>query len=273
MAESLPSDVSRYAASVEYDGADYHGWQRQRASISVQQVVEAALSNIANEPVSVFCAGRTDSGVHASSQIVHFDSRASRSDVQWLRGVNTQLPDDVSIPWVSPVSGHFHARFSALSRRYRYIIYNRKVSPGILRRAVTWHRSYLDADSMHIAVQSLLGEHDFSSFRASGCNAHTPFRCIQAARVVRIDDYVVLDITANAFLQHMVRNIVGLLLKIGSNEWSVSSMKEILEMRDRRQSAPTASPCGLYLVAVEYPQTFNLPETLLGPAFIGSLLP
>ena len=267
---TLPEDVRRFAMKVEYDGSSYSGWQRQKHSTSVQQTLENCLSKVADEPIELVCAGRTDAGVHASSQIVHFDSRANRSERNWMLGCNSALPADIKICWVKSVSAHFHARFSALSRTYRYLIYNKAHSPAILSNGLTWCRPELDAEKMHQAIQLLIGEHDFSSFRASGCVASSPVRTILAAKVSRSGDFVILEVTANAFLQHMVRNIVGVLLEIGSTDLPPSHMQKLLELRDRTKSAPTAAPNGLYLVDVEYASEFGLPKMMRGPSFMES---
>ncbi|MEM7278333.1 MAG: tRNA pseudouridine(38-40) synthase TruA [Pseudomonadota bacterium] len=249
----------RIAMGIEYEGTQYMGWQRQRHGPSVQGSLETALSSVANEPIEVTCAGRTDTGVHGLGQVVHFDTAAKRSDRGWLLGVNSALPDDVSVSWVKPVSDEFHARFSAVSRSYRYVILNRPV-----RSALAFHRAFvvhdkLDTDPMNSAVAHLLGEHDFSSFRAAGCQAAHANRCVLALEVSRQDDWVFIDIKANAFLQHMVRNITGLLVSIGRGDLAVDAAASILATKDRTQ-APFAAPSkGLYFVGVEYPASFDLP--------------
>ena len=268
---SLPDGVVRFAMQVEYDGTNYSGWQRQQHSRSVQETLEASLSKVANQQVRVVCAGRTDAGVHASSQVVHFDTVAKRSAYQWMFGCNSALPADIKICWAQSVSAQFHARFSALSRSYRYIIYDRPQSPAIFSSGLTWSKRKLDADKMNQAIQLLLGEHDFSSFRASRCAAYSPVRNVLSANVKRVADFVILEITANAFLQHMVRNIAGVLLAIGSSDLSTAHIGELLALKDRTKSAPTAAPHGLYLVDVEYPPDFGLPTTVKGPSFIALL--
>jgi len=267
----LPDGVVRFAMKVEYDGANYSGWQRQKHSRSVQEALEACLSKVADQQIQLVCAGRTDAGVHASSQIVHFDSTANRSAKNWLLGCNSALPVDIKVCWAKSVSAQFHARFSALSRSYRYIIYDRSQSPAMFSSGLTWSRKKLDAEKMNQAIQLLVGEHDFSSFRASGCAANSPVRTVLSSSVKRISDFVVLDISANAFLQHMVRNIAGVLLEIGSSDISATHIGELLALKDRTKSAPTASPNGLYLVDVEYPQDFGFPKAVKGPSFMALL--
>lgn len=265
---SLPDGILRFAMKVEYDGSNYSGWQRQQHSPSVQETLEACLSKVADEPIAVVCAGRTDAGVHASSQIVHFDSEANRAEHNWMLGCNGVLPADIKVCWVKSVPGQFHARFSALSRSYRYIIYNKTYSPAILSKSLTWWRKPLDSDKMNEAVRLLLGEHDFSSFRAARCAANSPVRMLRSASVIRVNDFVILEITANAFLQQMVRNIVGVLLQIGSSDLPATHIAELLALKDRTKSAPTAPPNGLYLVDVEYASEFCLPEAIRGPSFL-----
>lgn len=270
--QTLPDGIFRISMGVEYDGAAYFGWQRQRLVESVQENIEKALSQIADHPIEVVCAGRTDAGVHATSQVIHFDTRAQRKERNWMLGVNSRLPRDIAVTWSKAVPGQFHARFSAQARTYRYIIFNREYSPAVLNRGLTWWRRPLDVEKMERAAAYLVGEHDFSSFRAAGCVASNPVRVIHSAIVRRIADYVVLEITANAFLQHMVRNIVGLLLEIGSSDAPPHQLQKILDLKDRRQSAATARPNGLYFVDVEYPPEFSIPRPERGPSFIRGML-
>ena len=258
----------RIALGVEYDGSAYSGWQRQLTARSVQAELEKALTVIANEPIVVKCAGRTDAGVHATGQIVHFDTNMQRPERAWTMGVNTNLPDSVAVRWAKPVADDFHARFSAVSRRYRYIILNRKLRPGILRAGITHEYKPLDAERMHDAAQCLVGEHDFSAFRAAHCQAHSPRRTLAAISIKRQGDYVFLDVQANAFLHHMVRNITGSLIEVGSKEQPKEWIQALLEGRDRTKAAPTAKPNGLYFVEVVYPEEFNLPKAELGPLFL-----
>jgi tRNA pseudouridine38-40 synthase len=249
----------RVALGIEYDGTSYNGWQRQKAGLGVQQRVEEALSVVANQPVEVICAGRTDTGVHASGQVVHFDTDSERSERGWLLGANTNLPDDVNVSWVAPVPDDFHARFSATSRRYRYLILNRLQRSALHRDRAWWVYEPLDAERMHEAAQRLLGEHDFSAFRAAGCQANTAVRTIMNISVGRDGDWITLDVTANAFLQHMVRNIMGTVATVGLGEQSIEWMSEVLDSRDRKTGGIAAPAHGLTLVGVEYPEEFGIP--------------
>ncbi|MCL6414541.1 tRNA pseudouridine(38-40) synthase TruA [Aestuariirhabdus sp. Z084] len=273
-AGSVDSALRRYAASVQYDGADYHGWQAQRSGIaSVQRHVESAFGSVANHEVSVVCAGRTDSGVHASHQVIHFDSPAKRTPRGWAFGANANLPDDIAINWVQEVDPDFHARFSAVYRRYRYVILNQPTRSAILPRGVTWNYRPLDVDKMEEASRCLLGEHDFSSYRAVGCQAKSPVRTITDLKVQRFGSLIVIDVQANAFLHHMIRNIAGVLMAIGSGKEPVSWAQEVLDHKDRARGGVTAPPYGLYFVDVGYPEQFSLPRPgILGPMFLGPLL-
>jgi tRNA pseudouridine38-40 synthase len=225
----------------------------------VQARVEEALSLVANEAVGVTCAGRTDAGVHASGQVGHFDTGSRRSERGWLLGANSNLPDDINVTWVRRVDGSFHARFSALERSYRYLILNRLVRSSLYRHRAWWVHRPLDSERMHAAAQALVGEHDFSAFRAAGCQAATPVREIRSIRVGRERDWVTVHVTANAFLQHMVRNITGTLVAIGSGDQSVDWAGTLLHGRDRTRGGVAAPPHGLTLVAVTYPADFDLP--------------
>ncbi|MBF7073124.1 tRNA pseudouridine(38-40) synthase TruA [Glaciecola sp. MH2013] len=258
----------RIAMGIEYDGSCYHGWQRQNSFVSVQQNLEEALQKIALEPISVTCAGRTDAGVHATYQVVHFDTDVQRPIRAWTRGVNTHLAKNIGVKWAKVTSDEFHARFSARSRRYRYIIYNHALRPAILNAGITHIYYPLDVDRMHRAAQCLVGEHDFTSFRAVSCQSHSPVRTLSEISVTRKGDYVVLEVAANAFLHHMVRNLVGSLVKVGTGECSVEWMQETLEARDRKVAGATAQPNGLYLVDVSYPEEFAIPKSPFGPIFL-----
>jgi tRNA pseudouridine38-40 synthase len=249
----------RIAAILEYDGSGFSGWQRQAQVRSVQQCVEEALSGIADSPVQVTVAGRTDAGVHASAQVIHFDTGAARSDYSWVRGANSQLPNDVALLWAGVVDAGFHARFSATGRHYRYVILNRAVRPTYQARRVTHEYRPLDVERMRAAADHLVGTHDFSSFRAIQCQAKSPVREVRRLTVERQDEYVIVRVYANAFLQHMVRNIAGVLMDIGSGERETVWAQQVLEARDRTQGGVTAPPDGLYLTAVEYPVSFNIP--------------
>lgn len=258
----------RIALCIRYDGSNYHGWQHQDGLTTLQGTVEKALSYVADHPVAVTCSGRTDAGVHATSQIVHFDTMANRNDHAWVFGANSNLPPDISVVWSKHVWRNFHARFSALVRRYRYIIYNHEIRPGILRNAVGWHYRLLNEEAMQKGALHLLGEHDFSAFRGAGCQSNTPVREIFDIEITRYRRMIVIDIQANAFLLHMVRNIVGVLVAIGSGEKPPEWAKEVLESRDRRHGGITIQPNGLYLVEVKYPEEFDLPRISLGPFFL-----
>lgn len=257
----------KFAACIEYDGTPFYGWQRLSHAPTVQEHVEQALSQVAAHPVSVVCAGRTDTGVHGLGQVIHFETSAQRPERGWLFGSNVNLPDGIAMRWIKPVSDDFHARFSARSRRYRYIILNRPARPALLQKRVCWHHGHLDVEGMQAAAQVLIGEQDFSSFRAAGCQARHAVREIQEVRVMQENDFVYVDIVANAFLHHMVRNIVGSLLKVGAGERPVEWMAELLSLRDRTKAGVTAPAAGLYFVYVDYPAEFGLPDTYTLPVF------
>lgn len=246
-------NVQRVALGVEYDGTDYCGWQSQLHAPSIQETLNAAISVVADEPVACVGAGRTDSGVHASGQCVHFDSRAVRSRRSWLLGINSNLPANINILSVQRVSTDFHARFSATGRAYRYVILNRSVRSALTRHRAWWVREDLDVEAMAAAATSLIGTHDFSSFRAAGCQAHTAVRDLRTLNVARVDEQIFIECEANAFLQHMVRNIVGSLVRIGHGEADAAWLKGLLGQRDRRVAGITAPACGLTLMRVDYP--------------------
>ncbi|PCJ44154.1 MAG: tRNA pseudouridine(38-40) synthase TruA [Moraxellaceae bacterium] len=252
----------RIAMGVEYDGSPYHGWQRQgHDTNTVQQKLDDALSKVADSKISVVCAGRTDSGVHGVGQVVHFDTDVNRSEKAWVFGSNTNMPADITVHWAVPVVDDFHARFSALSRRYRYVIYNSAVKPGLANKYVTWDYRPLDVERMQQAANHLIGAFDFSSFRAAGCQAKTATREIQSIHLFRKGALVVMDIQANAFLQNMVRNVAGVLMAIGSGNKPIEWALEVLEAKDRTKGGNTAHPYGLYFMKVEYPEQFNIPYT------------
>ncbi len=260
----------RVAMAVSYDGSAFHGWQSQRKPqvATVQEALEASLSTIADDPVVVQCAGRTDAGVHASHQIVHFDSPSDRGEKAWVSGGNTNLPPNIAIHWAKPVPEDFNARFSATARRYRYVILNTPARSALLAGGVTWENRPLDEQAMHKAGQALLGELDFTSYRAVACQSKTPMRNVHFVEVSRRGDMVIIDIQANAFLHHMVRNIAGVLLAIGVGIKPVEWAEQVLLAKDRKVAAATAPPFGLYLVGVTYPEHFQLPQPEPGPYFL-----
>jgi len=253
------------ALGIEYSGEKYCGWQRQSHSPSVQQNLETALSKIANQPIRVFCAGRTDSGVHATGQVVHFEMQGTRPEAAWLRGANNHLPADVSVVWAKVVDDSFHARFSAISRSYRYIIQNSEARTATLHSKVTWHRRRLNISLLQEGANFLKGQHDFSSFRASSCQANTAIRTIESIQVSQENRLIFIDIKANAFLHHMVRNIVGCLLPVGEGKYPPEFVKTTLELCDRTKAPDTAKPHGLYLVGVGYPEKYQIPNNSLAP--------
>ncbi len=267
--EPLPPG-SRLACCIEYDGSSFSGWQSQPhlEVDTVQETLESALSAVANQAVKVACAGRTDTGVHSVGQVVHFDDPIGRSCKNWVFGTNAHLPASVRVVWAVPVDEQFHARFSAVSRRYRYIIANTAVRPALLAGQVSWVRGALDANRMQRAAQHLLGELDFSAFRAASCQSHTAMRNVSEITVSGRGQLVIVDIEANAFLHHMVRNIVGSLISVGSGRQPEEWIAELLAGRDRTVAADTAAPDGLYLTVVRYPDAYALPTGRYGPLFV-----
>jgi len=249
----------RIALGIEYDGTAYNGWQRQKTGLGVQQRLEESLLKVADHAVEVTCAGRTDTGVHATGQVVHFDTPSTREDRGWLLGANSNLPDDISVMWARHVDDEFHARFSATGRNYRYHILNRLERSAMHRHRAWWVYQPLDAERMHDAAQHLCGEHDFSAFRAAGCRANTPHRNITSISVTRDGDWITLEVSANAFLQHMVRNITGTLASVGIGEQPSQWVAEVLESRDRKRGGIAAPPHGLTLVSVDYPEAAGIP--------------
>lgn len=252
--------MTRIALGIEYDGSGFSGWQRQAHCTGVQEVLERALSRVADHTVETVCAGRTDAGVHATAQVVHFDTSAERSPRAWTLGTNCHLPPEVCVTWAQPVVDDFHARYSATARSYRYIIQNRDVRPGLLRGRVAWDHWPLDAEGMAAAARCLIGEHDFSSFRAQGCQARHPRREILAIDVQRHGEFIHLDVTANAFLHHMVRNLMGCLLAVGTGTRAPQWVGAVLAGRDRSMAAPTFAPDGLYFLGPRYDAALNLPD-------------
>ncbi len=243
----------RVAVGIEYDGSRYAGWQAQPGLLSVQSEVEAALSSVADQPVSVTCAGRTDAGVHATGQVAHFDTGVERPMRGWVLGANSLLPADIALRWAAPVAPDFHARYTAEARSYEYLILEQPVRPALERLRVCWLRERLDEAAMHDAAQCLAGEHDFSAFRGAECQARTPLRRVERIAVRRDGDVVALTVTANAFLHHMVRNIAGTLIEVGTGEREPRWVATVLDSRDRRRAGVTAPACGLYLRSVRYP--------------------
>jgi tRNA pseudouridine38-40 synthase len=252
----------RIALGLEYDGSGFSGWQSQHHARGVQAVVEAALSSVADHPVQVQAAGRTDAGVHAAIQVVHFETTSQRTTRNWVLGANSLLPEPVCALWAREVPESFHARYSATCRTYRYVILNRFSRPALAHSGVCWTRYPLDHGRMHAAAQALVGEHDFSSFRGSECQSRTPMRRLYGIDVQRSGDVVTMTVTANAFLQHMVRNIAGVLIAIGREQRAVEWCAEVLSLRDRKQSGVTAPAAGLYLAGVRYAPSLQLPSEL-----------
>ena len=245
--------MKNYLLQIEYFGKNYCGWQKQSHSPSIQQHLEKALSKVANHNIDTICAGRTDTGVHATSQVVNFSSDACRSLDAWQRGANALLPSDIKVINIKEVAETFNSRFSALSRTYNYIIYNSPVSSPIFTAHCLWEKRHLDIKAMNEAAKYLLGEQDFSSFRSSQCQSNTPFRNIKKAQFKKYGKFIIFEIVGNAFLHHMVRNLVGSLLRIGLGLEDPQWLKEILKLKDRTQAAETAKAHGLYLVGVKYP--------------------
>lgn len=250
----------RIAMGIEYDGSDFAGWQVQAEERTVQGCLESAVARVADHPVRVQCAGRTDTGVHALGQVIHFDSDAPRSPRAWLLGTNSNLPPDVAVRWAQPVSEEFHARFTARRRAYRYVIFNATARSALYRRRACWDHRPLDRDRMAAGAGYLVGEHDFSSYRALGCQAKSPVRTVNRLDVGRQGDYLFIDIEANAFLHHMVRNIAGVLMTIGAGDKPPAWAAEILAYRDRTLGGVTAPPQGLFLMSVTYPDHFLIPD-------------
>ena len=250
----------RIALGVEYFGHHFRGWQSQAGGGTVQDALESALAAIAGQPVGTLCAGRTDAGVHAIQQVIHFDAPVERPLTAWVRGVNSNLPEGVAIRWAQPVSDEFHARFSAIGRRYRYLLLNRPQRPGLWQGRMGWHHLPLDLAAMQDAATRLLGEHDFSAFRAAECQAKSPVKLMTEARVRQFGSLFVFDFAASAFLHHMVRNLVGTLVYIGKGSHAPDWVHDLLQMRDRRLAAPTFAPDGLYFRGPVYEPHWLLPE-------------
>jgi tRNA pseudouridine38-40 synthase len=250
----------RIALGIEYDGSAFRGWQSQAQAVGIQGLVEKALGQVADHPVEVMAAGRTDAGVHALMQVIHFDTTAVRTERAWVLGAVSNLPKQITVLWAREVPDAFHARYSAQSRSYRYYILNRKIRPAIGADYLSWVREPLDAAAMHAAAQLLLGEHDFTSFRAAQCQSRTPMRRLFEITVTRNEQIVEVAVTANAFLHHMVRNIAGVLIAIGCGDRPIAWSREVLESRDRTLGGITAPPGGLYLTGVRYAAGLELPS-------------
>lgn len=262
--------MARIALGIEYDGSRYAGWQSQAHASGIQAEIESALARVADHPIELVAAGRTDAGVHAAMQIAHFDTQAERSERGWTLGANTYLPADISVQWARPVPESFHSRYSALARTYRYFILNRPARSALSANRVCWIREPLDAERMHVAAQVLVGEHDFTSFRSAECQSRTPMRRLYSIDVQRTGEIVVVRVTANAFLHHMVRNIAGVLIAVGSGARPVEWCGEVLSVRDRTRGGITAEAAGLYLWHVQYAEGLGLPTE---PHWKRSLLP
>lgn len=265
--------MPRMVLGLAYDGAPWQGWQTQPSGRTVQDTLEAALGRFLASPTPTVCAGRTDTGVHALEQIVHIDISAKREPESWVRGLNALLPSSIAVQWAKPVSEEFHARFSAVSRTYVYIIRQARVRSPLTHDRVGWVFRPLRLEPMRLAAARLLGEHDFSAFRSSQCQAASPVRTLQALDIVQQDELFVFVFKANAFLHHMVRNLVGSLLYVGQGRQAVEWVDTLLSQRDRRLSAPTFSPAGLYLAGVEYPAQFDLPRVDLNELLTRHMLP
>lgn len=250
----------RIALGVEYDGSAFEGWQTQPHGRTVQDVLEAALAEIAGSPTPTVCAGRTDAGVHGTAQVVHFDAPAPRPITAWVRGVNTYLPPTAAVRWAVEVDSGFHARFAAQARRYRYVLLNQPTRSALLAGKVGWFHASLDQAAMAAAAAVLVGTNDFSAFRAAECQARSPVRELREARVQRLGPYLLFDFCANGFLHHMVRNLVGALVFVGKGRRPVAWLAEVLAGRDRSRAAPTFPPDGLYLCGVEYGPQWSLPD-------------
>jgi tRNA pseudouridine38-40 synthase len=255
----------RIALGLEYDGSAFCGWQTQPGACGVQDHLQQALRQFTQQDVEAVAAGRTDAGVHASAQVVHLDANVEREPHSWVRGTNSNLHPSARVLWASPMPDDFHARYSARARTYRYLLVNTPVAPAILKGKAGWHHRPLDAARMHAAAQVLVGEHDFSAFRDAECQAKSPVRTLSAITIARHDSLISFTLRANAFLHHMVRNIVGSLAYVGDGRQPQEWIAQLLDSRDRRHAAPTFMPDGLYLAGIEYDQAFTLPAFPANP--------
>ena len=255
----------RIALGVEYNGTNFFGWQVQLEQRTVQYCLQQALSKVANHPIKIIAAGRTDSGVHALQQVVHFDTNVIRDERNWILGLNTNLPSDINVTWAKVVDNDFSARFSALNRQYRYLIMNRVSRSSIYANKMWWTFKPLDMKRMQAAADLLIGHHDFSAFRAKDCQAHSPIKTVEKIQLIKQGDCIAIDVKAQSFLHHMVRNIVGVLVPIGEGNKSVEWAREVLESRDRGQGGITSPPDGLYFIDVEYPTHYSLPKVSAFP--------
>lgn len=259
----------RIALGIEYDGQPFCGWQTQPENCGVQDFLEKALAQLAQHDVNVIAAGRTDTGVHALSQVVHFDTHTARPLSAWVRGVNAHLPPSVRVLWAHEVSDEFHARFSARGRHYQFVLHNHAVASAVMANKASWFHLPLNFEKMAEAIQYFKGEHDFSAFRAAECQAKSPIRTIYQAQLKKHGDFLVFDFSGNAFLHHQVRNMVGALIYVGKGSFEPNHIKALLKERDRTLSPPTFSPDGLYLTGVDYESHWGLPETRRRLAFFG----
>lgn len=255
----------RVALSVEYDGSLFKGWQAQPQQRTVQGELEKAISRVANSQISVHAAGRTDAGVHAVNQVVHFDTCAERANRNWLLGINANLPKDIAVNWVQPVSDEFHARFSAQQRRYRYLLLNRLSRSAVQHQRMWWFYKPLHIEKMQQAANLLLGQHDFSALRARECQANSPIKTLDQITISKRGDCIAVDVVARSFLHHMVRNIMGVLTAVGEGKQPVDWVSEVLASKDRDKAGVTAPPQGLYLTDVRYPPEYSLPAVSAFP--------
>lgn len=261
--------MQRYAIGIEFCGTHYRGWQTQQTGvISVQETLERALGKVANHKIDLHGAGRTDAGVHATNMVAHFDSASDRTDHGWIMGTNSQLPKDISIQWIQRIDHEFHARFKAMARRYRYIIYTHPHRPALLHKQVTHVPHKLNVKKMQSAAKKFEGTHNFESFRAAACQSNQPVRHVTHCTLTQYGTFLVLDIQADGFLHHMVRNIVGCLLEVGQEQYTIEHIDTIFAAQDRKAAGVTAPPDGLYFIYAQYPEEFKIPHVPLGPQWL-----